>query len=338
LNGIGFVNSYFNGQDLYNSWQGMYTLLGSINSNAFLNHVVAYVMPGEGMEVGPPMTVAEAEKQRPASVVQTARTREDPLAGFGTTMDEAHTIVSYVALTGVVYPLASILPELPEERVKLLQATLPTLPIFPVDLFSRGPDPLWDTFKHTQPDYYIHNYPEILDLKVNAKSGVYDVAALTNWRSEKVTRKLTFADKLELDADSEYVVFDYWHQEILGVFKGEIELEIMPHETRVLLIHALEHRPQLAGISRHISGAYSIENLSWDGSKNRLLGSSTTVPGEAYSLWVYVPKGIVAAGAHATTAGGREIPVRRTLSDNTLLVTFAGQPEPVEWHVDFALK
>jgi hypothetical protein len=338
LNGIGYVNSYFNGQDLYNSWQGMYTLFGSITGNAFLNHVVTYVMPGEGMEVGPPMTVAEAEVKRPPSVVQVARTREDPLAGFGTTMDEARTIVSYVALTGVVYPLASILPELPEERVKLLKATLPTLPILPVDLFSRGPDPQWDTFKRTRPDYYIHNYPEILDLKVNAKSGAYDIAALTNWRTEKVTRKLNFADKLNLGANSEYVVFDYWHQKVLGIFKGGIELEVMPHETRVLLIHALEHRPQLAGISRHITGAYSIEDLSWDGSKSRLRGSSTTIPGEPYTLWVYVPEGITVAQAHASAAGGREVPVRHDLTGNTLTVTFAGQPEPVEWQLDFASK
>ena len=81
-----------------------------------------------------------------------------------------------------------------------------------------------------QPDDYIHNYPEILDLKVNAKSGIYDIVALTNWRSEKVTRKLAFADKsgLNLDANSEDVVLDYWHQQVLGVFKGGIELEICP--------------------------------------------------------------------------------------------------------------
>ena len=65
--------------------------------------------------------------------------------------------------------------------------TLPTMPILPIDLFSRGTDmPLWDIFKHTTPDSFIHNYPDILDLKVNAKSGVYDVVGLTNWRGETV--------------------------------------------------------------------------------------------------------------------------------------------------------
>ena len=40
----------------------------------------------------------------------------------------------------------------------------------------------------------------ILDLKVNAKSGVYDVVGMTNWRGETATRELSFADKLGLDA------------------------------------------------------------------------------------------------------------------------------------------
>ena len=48
---IGFFNSYFNGEDDYNSWQGMYALFSSINANAFLNHIVVYVMPGEGIEL-----------------------------------------------------------------------------------------------------------------------------------------------------------------------------------------------------------------------------------------------------------------------------------------------
>src|SRR5581483_3135051 len=175
LNGIGYFNSYFNGHDLYNNWQGMYPLFSSIAGNAFLNHIAIYVMPGEGLELGPPMTVEETEKKRPPIVVETARTREEPLTGFGTTLAEARTLVTYVALTGVAYPLASVMPELPEERVKLLKVTMPTLPILPADLFSRGTDMQWDTFKHVQSDFYLHNYPEILDLKVDHPAGKYDI-------------------------------------------------------------------------------------------------------------------------------------------------------------------
>ena len=204
LNGIGFFNSYFNGQDVYNNWHGMYALFSSINANAFLNRVVVYVMPGEGIELGERISVEEARRRRPAEVVETARTREDPMIGFGVTAAEARTLVSLVALTGVAYPLAGVMPELPPERLPLLQRTMPTMPIAPMDLFSRGTDVDWDTFKHIRADDYIHHYPEILDLKVEAKAGTYDVVALPNWRSSPTTRTVALGRQLGLHAGDQY--------------------------------------------------------------------------------------------------------------------------------------
>jgi len=336
LNGIGTFNSYFDGDDVYNSWPGMHALFSSINANAFWNHVVAYVMPGEGIEVGPPMTVAEAERRRPASFVETARAREEPLTGFGTTLAEARTLVSTLALTGVAYPVASVLPELPEERVALLKSTLPTLPILPVDLFSRGTDMRWDRFKDTRPDDYIHNYPEILDLKVNARSGTYDVVGLTNWRGEAATRELSFPDQLGLPRGSRCVVFDYWGRRLLGVFTDALELEVEPHDTRVILVHPLQAQPQLVGISRHITGVPSILDLGWDSARRTLHGSSQAVAGEDYVLFVHVPEGIAVSRVEARVGGSREVPVRQETSGRSLTVGFRGQAEAVGWEIEFA--
>ena len=85
----------------------MYALFSSINAYAFLNHIVVYVMPGEGIDVETPMSVPEAEKKRVPSVIQTARVREDPMPGFGVTLPEARTMVTYLALTGVACSVAS---------------------------------------------------------------------------------------------------------------------------------------------------------------------------------------------------------------------------------------
>jgi len=336
LNGIGYFNSYFNGEDLYGSWQGNYAFFSSINANAFLNHIVAYNMAGEGIEIGPPMSVEEAAKKRPAPVVEVARTRENPLVGFGTTLAEARTLATYASLTGVVYSLSSVMPELPEERVQLLKMTLPTMPIVPIDLFSRGTDmPLWGLFKHTTPDYYIHHYPEILDLKVNAKSGSYDVVGLTNWRSWEETRDLSFGDKLGLDPASRYIVFDYWAQKLVGVFNDRMPVQIDPHDTRVFLIHPWLNRPQLIGTSRHITGAYSIESLSWDNSANRLRGTSDTVAGDPYTLWFYVPNGAGVSQLRVRAKNGQDVPAEQEQIGNTLKITFQGQGALVDWEVEF---
>lgn len=338
LNGIGYIDSYFNGDDLYDNWQGMYSLFSSINANVFFNHIAAYTMPGEGMALEPRISFEEGARNRNPSVIETERERELPLTGFGTTLAEAHTVVSIASLTGVAYSLASVMPDLPEERVQLLQKTLPTMPIFPIDLFSRGTDMDWDKFKHVTPDDYIHNYPEILDLKVNAPSGTYDVVAMTNWRSWEETREIAFHEKLGLDPGKAYVAFDFWGQQISGVFWDRMKVSIAPHDTRVFQLHPLLNRPQLVGNSRHISGAYSIQTQRWDATRSALSGSSRAVPGDSYTLWIYVPEGQIASQVKASIGWNQSVSVQHQQQDNTLSVTFQGQQQPVEWEVVFIDK
>ncbi len=333
LNGVGYFNSSFTGHDVYNSWQGMYPLFSSINANAFLNHMVIYVMPGEGIDVGPQMTVEEARTRRVPSFARVAESREKPLVGFGTTLDEARTIATYVSLSGVVYPVASVLPELPAERVRILKATMPTLPIFPVDLYSRGTDMQWYKFKETTPDTYLHNYPEILDLKVNAEPGSYDVAAFTNWSSAPVTREISLTDKLGLPEAGDLVAFDFWRETAVPIqTKGAartVTLEIRPHETRVLLVHPASPGPQYLGTSRHISGVYSINKLARDLTAGTLSGSSQTIAGEPYSLWFNVDRPVQVQ----VEAGGKPVKFDQKLQGKVLTVTFQGQPEAVTWSV-----
>jgi len=335
LDGIGFANSYFNGDDLYNNWQGMYSFFSGVLSNLFLNHIVAYVMPGEGLELGVPMTVEEAAAKRPKPTIDTERIRENPMTGFGTTIAEARTLVSYVSLTGVAYPLASVMPELPAERVKLLRATMPTLPIYPIDLFSRGTESSWLKFRTERPDTYIHHYPEVLDLKVNAPSGIYDVAAETNWSGEATERALDLVDQLGLSKGERYVVFDFWKQRPVGVLQDKLLLKIDSHDTIVLLIHRLLDRPQLIANSRHISGSYSVVHQEWDGTRKVLSGQSTPIPGEPYTLWFYTSANKSKASVRVLSESGKDVPFHWKQDGEFASLTFTGVNEPVDWSIHF---
>ena len=171
---------------------------------------------------------------------------------------------------------------------------------------------------------------------MNAKSGVYDVVALTNWRSQTTSVDLSFSDNLGLSSGAPYVAFDFWGQKIVGIFKDRMEIEVEPHDTRVLLVHPVLNRPQLVGNSRHITGAFSILELAWDSSKNTLHGSVQPVPGDNYTLWVYVPEGVAVSRTRAATKGGSVVPVQHELTGNSLMVSFLGQREAVDWEVEFA--
>jgi hypothetical protein len=336
LDGIGYFTTHWNGYDDYNGWPGMCHIFSSINDNAFLNHIAFYLIAGEGIDVSPPMSMEEARRKRPPHFTQYAEQRRDHESGFGVTLAEAHTLVTYMALTGGVYSVASVMPELPEERSRLLEESLPTLPILPIDLFSRGTDMTYDRFQHTSPDLLIHNYPEILDLKVNAKSGVYDVVGLSNWRTGTASRTLSFADKLGLERGTRYIAFDFWSRKLFGVFTDRMKVDIAPHDTRVFLIHPFLNRPQLIGISRHLSGAYSILDLQWDAAQNRLSGTSETVSRADYALFFYLPAGLTVAEARASAKSQGRLPIQRELTQNMLKLSFPGQSDTVNWEVKFS--
>jgi len=336
LNGIGYFDSYFNGHDVFNNWSGMHALFSSISANTFFNHIVAYVMPGEGLELGTPMTMEVAKQKRAPGVLKEISQRESPASGVGVTDAEARTLVSYVSLTGVAYPVGNVMPDLPEQRLKLLRQTMPTMPILPLDLFSRGTDLRDTTFRRVHPDDYIHNYPEVLDLKVQAPSGAYDVVALTNWRSEAATRTISLIDKLGLESDSGYIAFDFWNQKLLGVFTDRLQIDIEPHDTRVLSIHPLLKRPQLIGNARHITGAYSILDQRWEAANKKLSGTSESLPEEIYTLWFHVPRGLTLSQVNLVSKTGRKIPAQHVLTGESLMVSFPGQLEPVSWELSFA--
>jgi hypothetical protein len=98
------------------------------------------------------------------------------------------------------------------------------------------------------------------------------------------------------------------------------------------------NHPQLIGTSRHITGAYSVQELAWNASQNALEGSSETVPGAPYALFVYVPDKTGTPKARATAKPGGEVPVRQGQTGNLLSVSFQGRTEAVQWRIEFAAK
>jgi hypothetical protein len=211
---------------------------------------------------------------------------------------------------------------------------MPTLPVMPVDLFSRGNDNNWDTFRHQRPDFYIHNYPEILDLKVNAVAGRYDLVGITNWRSAPAVHNLDVAAKLNLDPDARYVAFDFWNQALAGVFEKNLPLEVGPHDTRVLAIHRLEGHPQLVGNSRHISGSFSVLGNAWDPNQQVLSGKAQTVGDDAYTAWIYCPKDFSLQKLEADVSG-KSIKVERSGKGELVGLSFRGGGQVVSWSAQF---
>ena len=270
----------------------------------------------------------------------------DPL-----TMEEGITIVSSIALTGQTYMISDFIADfskerlqrflssklsndfarqypdlvkaLSEEKLELYKKTMPTMPITAMDLYPFRTKPICCP----RPA----NYPEVLDLKVNAESGVYDVVAIYNWKDKPTTKTISFEEDLGLYPDKEYLIFDFWNLQLEGIFKDRIQTEVPAHGTRVLITRPLSNNPQLLATSRHITGAFSIKALRWNTTKLTLSGTSQAVPEASYSLFIYVPKGMKVSRVDANASGlSHNITQERVLE-----VNFTGQKEPVDWVVEF---
>lgn len=298
---MGIVDAPRCGSDSRAGWNGMNAFLSVISNNTYQNHIVWYTNPD-------------------SYVIRGKAIPTDTKGQTFLTFEEAKTCVSLDGLTGLQFMNGDDLTKLSKDRIELAKKCMPPTPIFPIDLFGRGRDP--------------SNYPEIIDLKVNAKSGIYDVIAETNWSETSAYHEVSFEKDLGLSAEYPSIVFDFWNQKLEGVFTNGFKTLIKPHDTHVFMIRRALNRPQLLATNRHITGAYSIEELSWGPSDLTLKGVSKTVPTEQYIIWIFIPEGFIASEANANIDSER-IDILTERTDNLLKVSFEGQKKPVDWRVKF---
>jgi hypothetical protein len=334
--GFGIFDSAFNiRNDVYAVWEqyvwapamGTKMHLATIFCTNYLNDIVIYNDPDATM-IRLPLTMDEAINNVSTTV----------LSG------QSYTISDYMSQPTkerikqmLSHPHGSwskefphLIKKLSDDRVELYKKTMPTMDITPIDLFpfrsKAGYGPLPDGY----PDE--DNLPRALDLKVNAASGIYDVVAIYNWSDEVDIKEITFGYDLGLDPDMEYLIFDFWNQELTGIFKDRVSTKVPPHGIRVFIVRPLTDTPQFLSTSRHITGAYSIKSIDWDASKYSLSGTSETVPGAKYSLFIYLPTGVSVSRVDANA----DDLSHNIIEGNLLEVSFMGQEETVNWMVEFS--
>jgi len=299
----GFIDVAGCGRDPGAGWERMNNMLEVLSNNSYQNHILWYSDPDCMVLRGKP-TRADIGRRG---------YRETAFLTF----EEARTCASLLGLSGMQYLSGDDLLNLEEERLDLIRKTIPVLPVFPVDLFGRSRDR--------------SRYPAIVDLKVNQKSGVYDVIAVTNWQNETASRSINLEKELLLEGGQTYIVFDFWNGELEGQFNETFEIEIPAHGTRVFIIHKQDDQPHLIGTNRHITGAFGIRENAWSESQMTLNGISETVPGDMYTLYYYIPERLLIDNVEINAQD-----IKQKLRENGLLeISFRGQEKEVEWNLKF---
>jgi hypothetical protein len=307
---MGFIDVAGCGRDPAPGWKQMNNFLEVISNNAYQNHIVWYSDPDCIVLRGKP-TRADSGYWEGDDYY---------LNNEFLTLEEARTCASLLSLSGMQFLNGDDLLNLEEERLDIIKKTIPIMPIFPIDLFGRG--------RHRK------HYPEIMDLKINAPSGVYDVITVTNWENKNISRKVLINDELCLDSTATYLVFDNWKEQLVGIFKNEFQADLPIHGTRVFTIRRQAEHPQLLATNRHITGALSITNKSWNYPEMTVSGVSETVPGANYSLFFYVPPQF---SVDIIDADAKDLSYQLD-KKGLLRIIFTGQENPTNWNLKFSNK
>jgi hypothetical protein len=95
-------------------------------------------------------------------------------------------------------------------------------------------------------------------------------------------------DKVGLDRDRDYLLFDFWNQKFLGKARGEYSVELPAHACQVLSLRPDRGRPQLVGTDRHITmGAVELKDEKWSAAKNELRLKVELVENYPTTLTIY---------------------------------------------------
>lgn len=207
------------------------------------------------------------------------------------TLAQARTRVSFYGLTGLPVTMGDDLRELSPERCNLLKRILPVMDIHPMDI----------QHKKCGEEY------SLLNLFVCREFGSWNVVALTNFKSEPLALSLRLNADLHItdSTDRRFAIYDFWNHKFLGVFGSSFLTDVQAFDTVVLRITPLENIPAIIFSSRHITqGAAELISVRWDEQNGKLHGEANCVPGEAWSMAIYLPDGfefLNSAGPPSTT-------------------------------------
>ncbi|MBN2535645.1 MAG: NPCBM/NEW2 domain-containing protein [Spirochaetales bacterium] len=182
---------------------------------------------------------------------------------------ESRTWATLVGITGTLLTFSDRPETMSPEKLSIVRKILPVTgnPVVrPLHLFSyESPPLLWGLEITRDFDNWL----------VVANCGV-----------DSSVNEISF-QKIGLDPEEEYTVFDFWNLEFRGIYKNFFFCGRPPHhDSLVYAIKRLRPYPWVISVNRHISqGGVSIKNLEYR--ENILKGTIEVIKNDPYMLFIY---------------------------------------------------
>lgn len=187
-------------------------------------------------------------------------------------IEEARVSTTVVALPGQLTFFGDKLGDLPADRMKLLQQTLPVGDIRPSSLYPYfSMLPIWNLS--------VHN--EIL--------GEYNIVALFNWEDEQ--KEISFTtEELGIDSTTERFSFEFWTEEYMGEFKEAFSMVVPPHSVKLLALHPVKQIPQWMSSDRHLTqNAIELKKFDWDDQAKTIAGEIELIGTFPLTMRIRIP-------------------------------------------------
>jgi alpha-galactosidase len=186
------------------------------------------------------------------------------------TREEMQTFVTVLAMTGGIVLISDDLREVDPEQLENFQRMMPpsNIAAMPIDLFE-----------HELPSLFVQRFP-----------GLRYVVAVINWDSHPRLRRVSF-DSLGISGP--FHVFDFWHQQYLGLLDTELPATPIPkHGCALFSLVPNAEAPVLVSSTLHMAqGGLEARDWTWNASTGRL-SVRVALPGHRSGLlFISVPHG-----------------------------------------------
>jgi len=191
-------------------------------------------------------------------------------------LNEARALCSWVAISGAMNTSSEWYPGLPAERLDLLKRIMPAhgrLTVRPVDLFENELPRIW-----------LLQAPSAPAVAGDMAHVTRNIVGLFNWEDEDSQVNYPL-EKMGLDANNQFIAFDYWENKLLPAFKGSLKISLPRHSCAMLSVRPVTDHPQVISTSRHVTqGVIDLAAEKWDPETRTLSGRSQIVGGDAYEV------------------------------------------------------
>ncbi|MCX6996365.1 MAG: alpha-galactosidase [Kiritimatiellaeota bacterium] len=214
-----------------------------------------------------------------------------------------------------------------DQNLEGMKRSAPVLSIVPAQLYDPG---------HGSDTWWLQEIDRPFDH--------WSVLSRIQWAKKRATewkfdmkgapqQEVKFAD-MGLDADREYLVFEFWTQKFLGQSKGSFAAPAMDENNgmQVFAIREARLHPWVLSTTRHLSqGGVCLIDEKWDKAANILAGKSTVVSGDPYVLTVHLPAGFKLKSAEAS---GEKVEIANQTETATVRLV-PSATKTVDWKLTF---